>query len=232
MSPSDSSWRSAPDTFWLASACLTAVAATSALVAMSSDAYVRVLGISSPMIPLLAVIALGFSAWILVSEAGWVPNRIGGCAGYRPAVLIGLALPIPVVAVDLLGGFGPDINARLPDALLFYPAIAVVAELVFHVVPLAVAAVVAKCSRNPERALLATGFAAAVVAEPALQVAWSIESAPAWVTTSVGVQLLAFNIVGVYLLRRFGVLRVLVYRLAYYLVWHVLWGAFRLSQFL
>ena len=197
------------------------------LVALKSDAYASVLGIERPVWPVTAVVVLGFLGWFVVSHLSWIPSRTEGALGYRLAVLIGLMLPIPVIIVDWYGGFGQAINAPAPASLLFYPSLAVVAELVLHVIPLAFAATLTILFPRAERALKVFGLGAAVVIEPILQMMWGAELSPIWANTYVGVQLLAFNIIGVYLLRRFGILRVLIFRLSYYFVWHILWGYLR-----
>ncbi len=212
----------------LAAACVVAICASIALVGLGSDAYQSVLGIARPVAPTLAVAALGFAGWLLLARRSWIPSRASGLSGYGLAASLGLALPIPVIIVDWLGGFGPEINAAAPDALLFYPSIAVIAELAFHVLPLAAAALLARLFRPGARGLEVVGLAAAVTVEPALQVVWGAEGSPGWANTYVGFHLLAFNVFGVYLLRRFGVLRCLLFRLSYYLVWHIAWGYVRL----
>jgi len=220
--------RGGTDAVGLAVACLAAIGASIVLAILGSDAYGLVLGITRPVWPMVAVAGFGFLGWQIVSRKSWIPAQTAGIAGYRAAVLVGLTLPIPVIIVDSLGGFGREMNVAAPASLLFYPSIAVVAELVFHVAPLAIAAIAAFLFRRNGHALEIFGLAAAVVIEPILQVAWGVGVSPSWVNAYVGVQLLAFNAVGVYLLRRFGILRVLVYRLSYYLVWHILWGYARL----
>lgn len=222
-------WYRRTDATGLAIACLAAIAASSILVVMRSDAYMSVLGIARPIGPMVAAVGLGFVGWLFLSRSSWIPRQTEGLAGYQLAVLIGVALPIPVIITDWLGGFTRGINAAAPDSLLFYPSIAVVAELVFHVAPLTVAAILALFIRRAERALKFIGIGAAVAIEPILQVMWGEEISPGWVNAYVGVHLLAFNVVGVYLLRRFGILRAILYRLSYYLVWHILWGYFRLD---
>ncbi len=216
------------DATGLAVACFAVVAASVVLVVRGSNAYELVLGIARPIVPLVAIVGFGFLGWLVLSKRSWIPSQADGAVGYRPAVLIGLTLPVPVIIVDWLGGFGRGINAPFPDSLLFYPSIAVIAEFVFHVAPLAIAATLAFLFRRVGRALEIVGLGAAVVIEPVLQVVWGSEVSPAWAVAYVGVQLLAFNVVGVYLFRNFGILRVLVYRLSYYLVWHILWGSIRL----
>lgn len=225
----DNDRRRRTDATGLAAACLAAVVASIVLVMMGSKAHVSVLGIAHPLGPMMAVVGLGFAGWLVLARKSWIPAQTEGLGGYRPAALIGVALPIPVIIVDWLGGFERGINAPPPDAFLFYPSIALVAEFVFHIAPLTVAAIPAFFIHRAERALKFCGLGAAVAIEPILQVVWGAEISPGWANAYVGVHLLAFNVVGVYLLRRFGILRVLLYRLSYYLVWHILWGYIRLD---
>lgn len=213
----------------LAVVCGAALAASALLSLTGSDAYAAVLGITHPVAWTGTVLGLGFAGWIILARRSWIPADAGGLAGYGPALAFGLALPIPIILVDYHGGFPADINARLPDAILFYPSIAVLAELVFHVAPLAAAALLANAVRLDARVPEMAGLAAAVLIEPILQVPWGAGGSPVWANAYVGVHLLAFNAIGVYLLRRYGILRTVSYRLSYYLVWHIGWGYLRLS---
>ena len=222
-------WRSRTDASRLAAASLAAVAASIVLDRLSSDAFGTVLGIARPVGPVVAVVVLGFVGWLVLSRRSWIPGVTEGLAGYRLAVLIGLALPIPVIVVDWMGGFERGINAPAPDSLLFYPSIVVVAEFVFHVAPLSAAAILALLFGRAERAFKLVGLSAAVAIEPILQIIWGAGRSPAWASVYVGVQLVVFNVIGVYLLLRFGILRALLYRLSYYVVWHILWGYLRLE---
>ena len=51
------------------------------------------------------VVELGFAGWLVLTRASWIPVQTDGSLGYKPAVLIGVTLPIPVIIVDWLGGF-------------------------------------------------------------------------------------------------------------------------------
>ncbi len=44
-----------------------------------------------------------------------------------------------------------------------------------------------------------------------------------------GLQLLAFGLVQLYVFRRFGFVSMYAFRLAYYSLWHIAWGAIRLK---
>lgn len=210
-------------------ACGASAAAAVVLEWLGSDAYRSVLGIGHPAAATVVVATLGFFGLEITVRRSWVPSETGVVGGWAKAALIGGLLPIPVIVVDWFGGFGPEINARAPDSLLFYPSVALLAEFAFHVAPLAVAAVVADLRGAVARAAEAAGLLVATSIEPILQVVWGTGHSPWWANAYVGLHLLVFNVVGLYLLRRYGFMRVYLYRVSYYSVWHILWGHVRLG---
>ena len=138
------------------------------------------------------------------------------------------ALPMAAVAigVDVAAGFPRDTNVAWPQAWVVYPVIAVVAETAFHLVPLS-ALVWLTRSRLDDLQFTARMWVqvlAAAAVEPVAQAA-------------LGSSLLAFVIPHVFLvgviemllLRRFGYVPMVAFRLLYYLAWHVLWGHARLE---
>ena len=121
-------------------------------------------------------------------------------------------------------------NVPLPDALLFYPAIAVVAEFIFHAMPLAALCVAFPiCVRGTHRRGRWVAFLTVASIEPALQVAWGFGHSPPWANAYVGLHLLVFNWVGLMVFERKGFMAMYVLRLAYYTIWHVAWGQARLA---
>ncbi len=112
-----------------------------------------------------------------------------------------------------------------PDALRFYPSIAVFVELALRLVPTAVLVAIFGTPTG-----LDTGFwpiaVPVVLVEAVLQAAFATSHA-----TSVfsGVHLLVFGVVQIWMFWRFGFLWMLGFRLPYYFLWHVAWGATRLE---
>jgi hypothetical protein len=51
---------------------------------------------------------------------------------------------------------------------------------------------------------------------------------PTWANAYVGIHLLAFNVVALEVFRRSGFVALYAFRVGYYLVWHIVWGYFRL----
>lgn len=152
----------------------------------------------------------------------------GPGAGRHLASIIAWAVPLfaaAAIGADLVLRFAEDTNVALPDALRFYPAIAVFVEIALHVVP--IAGLVAVLG-------MPTGFDASFwqIAIPVAAVEAVVQAVYA---TSIGtsvfsaVHLVVFGVVQVWIFWRFGFMWMLGFRLAYCALWHVVWGVVRLE---
>lgn len=183
-----------------------------------------------PPVPVVVVISLVAALFLgLLFRRAWTPNDLPRGRGFGALALLACVFAIPVVAVDLLGGFPEEINVRAPASLLFYPAIAFVAESVFHVIPLGVAATITGPSGPPRRVRLIGVVLLIATLEPILQVAWGAGGSPTWANGYVGVHVFAFNLIGLWWFFRSGFLAMYLFRVVYYLTWHVAWGVLRLD---
>ena len=147
-----------------------------------------------------------------------------------PAAGLATLLAVPVIVVDLFGGFSRDINVPPPQSLLFYPLMALVAEFVFHVIPLGTVSVLA-VGHLPNGGVPRARSAALVfvsMIEPVLQVVWGAGHSPGWANAYVGAHVLIINLLGLYLFARYDFFSMYFFRAAYYLLWHITWGALRL----
>jgi hypothetical protein len=138
---------------------------------------------------------------------------------------------IPVVLVtigDLSLRYPRDINVPLPQALFFYPAIAFVVEVVFHVLPLAVLLFTASRIRSdwPREKVLWGCIIFTALLEPALQMSYEAES---FSTRGLftGFHLVIFNLIQLSIFRRHDLITMYLFRIVYYLYWHIIWGTLR-----
>jgi hypothetical protein len=147
----------------------------------------------------------------------------------RDAVSI-TAWAVPVLAAAAIGAdlvlrFPEDTNVAVPDALRFYPAIAVFVESTLHVVPIAVLVALLGAPTGLDVTFWRIAIPVALV-EAVLQAAYATS-----IGTSIfsAVHLTVFGVVQVWMFWRFGFAWMLGFRLAYYALWHVVWGAVRLE---
>ncbi len=130
------------------------------------------------------------------------------------------------IGADLIWRHPEDINVPLPDALFFYPSIGFIVEVFLHALPLALLIVVfGRGAVLPERHFWM--MAVAVASIEAVFQALAGRSSPGLAVVT-GLALLAFGIVQLFVFRRFGFISMYMFRIAYYALWHVGWGAARL----
>lgn len=141
-----------------------------------------------------------------------------------------IAWAVPVLAASAIGAdlvlrFPEDANVAVPDALRFYPAIAVFVESTLHLVPIAVLVALFGMPTGLDVTFWRIAVPVALV-EAVLQAVYATS-----IGTSIfsAVQLTVFGVVQVWIFWRFGFAWMLGFRLAYYALWHVVWGVVRLE---
>lgn len=204
-----------------------AVAASTVLRLLSPGAAAFLLGPLDFLLLTVATTALGgIALWLLV-RYGWFEAS----ASWRSvwiALGLGGSLTLPVIIVDVVGGFPAELNVRFPQSLLFYPALALVAESVLHLVPLALLASIWRATHFKLRTARWSAIGTVALLEPMLQVAFFAGQSSWKVTGFLGLYVLAFNLLSLELFRRSGFVALYALRLGYYLVWHIAWGHVRL----
>ena len=153
------------------------------------------------------------------SDEGWRPGSFPyAVAGSVPFAAI-------AIAVDSLFGFSEDMNVAWPASVLFYPMIALVAEVLFHLAPLGAVVLLSKSRWSgltlDARSIGVIGGVALV--EPTFQVV-----ANPTLAAFVFPHVYLIGFVQLLLLRKYGYVAMVAFRLSYYLLWHIVWGALRL----
>lgn len=187
------------------------------------DPFARVLGSLPPVAVILGLAVLGTAALWRLGAIGWTgPRTLPPGRAMIGLSVLGTAFALPTVLYDILSPWSHDINAPVPEALAFYPAIAFVAETAFHLLPLAALSLLI-----PGRFRTAAFLAAMI--EPGFQILADFGgNATIARSAYMAVHLTAFNLVQIALLRRHGFLASFIFRISYYLIWHILWGVARL----
>ena len=184
---------------------------------MLAVTLISVLGIVA-----LSVLSLRWKFKMYEGTASW--------GGMRSSSILATLFAASVILVDW-GFLLPYSHVSPPRSFLFYPTMAFVAEIVFHVLPLSLLLVtlgpLAK-GWDPTR-LVWLCIVLASCLEPIFQLSWSSSEAPLSVVGMyVGLHVFAFNVLQLYLFRRYDFVSMYACRLVYYLYWHVMWGSARL----
>lgn len=218
----------------LAALSIATLGATVVLSGSTSVSFRPYFGVLDPRLAVACVIALGFPA------SRWLCERDGFSilAGWRTARGIAIAAALAsvfaavAIGADLAFRFSENLNVPLPDALLFYPSMAYVAEISFHAIPLVLCSVVIRYAIKPARPIVWLGGSAVLVAliEPSFQLSLPLSGQQrSWADLFVAVHVFALNLLQLYLFRRYDFASMLAFRLVYYLHWHIVWGHLRLS---
>lgn len=192
------------------------------------------LGRTHPVLVFLVVILVGALVLaFLLSRGPWAIRSALPPRDLLPFFGLVPLFALVAIAVDLKVGFAADMNVALPLSLAFYPAIAFLVEIVFHVVPLAlILLVLASLFKGMGRdTAIWIAIALVALAEPIFQAvaARSAKPFPLWATVLVAVNILLINVTQLAVFRRDGFLSMYAFRLAYYSIWHILWGYLRLK---
>jgi hypothetical protein len=204
-----------------------AVALTAWQVGVDRSVFERFLGPADPIVVMTAVAVVGTVAMAYLQ--GISDFAVLGPGTSREAVSV-IAWAVPLLAVaaigaDLVFRYAEDTNVALPDALRFYPAIAVFVESALHIVPIAVLVSFFGMPTGLDATFWRIAIPVALI-EAVLQAVY----APS-IGTSVfsAVHLMVFGVAQVWMFWRFGFVWMLTFRLAYYSLWHLAWGAARLE---
>lgn len=177
----------------------------------------------APLLPTVFLAAcLGFPVLMVVQKLGPVNLRnthltIGIAL---ELMALGPTLAMPPIAIDIFAPFPSDMNVQLPAAFLFYPAIALVADVLFHLLPLALL-----ISLSPRNTPVLWIFLPVAFFEPLWQAFWASEDGgQSWLVFG-SVSLISAT--QLWLFRNYGFGAMIALRVSFYLFWHVIWGAVR-----
>lgn len=182
--------------------------------------------------PLLAIAVLavvGVAALWFLKTRGWFEIYTSpSLRGIRVAAIIATLFGIEVVIAESTKIFRmpADMNVLPPWSLLFYPVIAYVVEVVFHLVPLLLLLVVLSTLFKNRSALVWLCILLVSLLEPGYQVSGMPFS---WAGAYIALHVFAINFFQLYLFRRYDFMTMYALRVIYYLYWHILWGYLRLE---
>lgn len=194
--------------------------------------FQRFFGSLSPRLIVGIVILIGLLlfAFLLSTSQFAIYNRakLNG-----PVLAIGLALPFAAVMIliDRLGPFPKNINIAFPISLSFYPVMAFVVEILFHLLPIGLLFFLflrINETANLDRVVWIIFLIVALI-EPVFQVVLGKDQNASFVVAFMGLFLFVFNYVQLFLFRRYDFISMYSFRISYYVLWHIVWGHIRLK---
>jgi hypothetical protein len=211
---------------------LLAILFTLILVPSSNTYYHRFIGKMNPIVLIVFLSIVGAAAlWFLQARYGFVLFKgRGTIPGVKLSAVLATVLGIAIIIADFFIRYPADTNVPVPQALLFYPSIGFGAEIIFHVLPL----VLLLSLLDPlggwigrEKVIWAAIILVAVL-EPIFQVAF--EGKPfTWGAAYTLIHVFVIAFMQLYVFRRYDFISMYLFRIFYYMYWHILWGVIRLE---
>jgi len=199
----------------------------------SSGAYFRrFFGETNATLVIVMASVVGAAAlWVLQSSYEFVILKgRTTLRGVALSAVLATVLAVAIVVADFIIRYPQDTNVPVPQALLFYPAVGFVAEIIFHVLPL----VLLLLALNPlvgrlgREQVVWLGILLVAVLEPTFQVLFE-GKAFTWGAAYTWIHVFVIAFLQLYMFRRFDFVSMYSFRLFYYAYWHILWGVIRLE---
>ena len=144
------------------------------LLPSSGMYFRRFLGELNPLFVFVLASLVGAAAlWLLQARHNFVLFMgKGTIPGLKLSAALATLLAIAIVAADFFIRYPEDTNVPVPQALLFYPSIGFVVEIIFHLLPLALLLIILNpfASWIGKERIVWLGFIVVAVLEPTFQV--------------------------------------------------------------
>lgn len=211
--------------------CSVVLLFTLMLLPSSSVYFRRFLGEVDPILVVVLASAVGAGAlWALQARFHFaVLLGKATLRGLGLSAVLATIMAVAIVIADLLIRYPQDMNVPMPQALHFYPAIGLIAETVFHVLPLALMLHLLSLPGQwigKERVVWLGIFLVAML-EPTFHVLFG-GKAFTWGSAYTWIHVFAIAVLQLYVFRRFDFMSMYAFRMFYYAYWHILWGMIRL----
>jgi hypothetical protein len=206
-----------------------------AVVALAAIAYFsdpllfqKFLGRINPLIAVVVIALLGGILLSILLSRGWFaiyttgePRRfllLSGVAALMGAIMI---------LVDLRVVFSEDLNILFPQSVLYYPVMGYAVDILFHVLPLTILLILLTLLSKSFSSIIWPCILIVSLLEPVFQVAFLVGPYPSWAVAYVGLHIFAINLSELVLFKRYDFVSMYSFRLAYYAIWHIVWGYLR-----
>lgn len=193
---------------------------------VDSALFQRFFGDFPPELVFVLAAVSGWWAWRWVLEPHGFGLRTESFSDVLKIAFPALGCVTVTVLLDVWMPFPKDINVPFPLGLLFYPAIGLLVEVVFHLLPLALLLAGMRSPIRPSHLYPILLLVATL--EPFYQILFSA-SYPLIFLVVMGLNLFGFNMFQLFVFKRHGLIAMFTLRLMYYAVWHGLWAQIRLD---
>ena len=205
---------------------------TAILTYYDKDIYKPFLGPLNPLLVVVSLSVLGFFLLAFLLSRGWFAIYEPTLQGLAAAGGLALVFALVMIFVDSRSPLPENINRLPPQGFFFYPSIAFVVEILFHVLPLTL--ILFLLSALPGNLSFDRFVWPAIIVtallEPLFQAGLdSNRDNASWVSGYIILHIFLINLCQLTLFKRYDFVSMFSFRLVYYLVWHIIWGVLRLK---
>jgi hypothetical protein len=196
------------------------------------DSFERYFGKINPLFIVPGLSVLGAAALIFaLSKFGFEIFSSVNLKRLYPFYLLAVFLASIAVVIDIFFTYPEEAHIRFPYSILFYPVMGYVVEILFHLLPLSLLLLLAKAvfkNFDAERHVWPCILIVSLI-EPTFQTVLTPTYFPLWITVYVWFHLFIFNFLQLFIFTRYDFMKMYLFRLVYYLLWHMVWGFVRLG---
>lgn len=185
-----------------------------------------------PIVAVLSVILIGlFLFTFLLLDDQFAIFQSGNIQGILYASSLAVPFAVLMIFIDRKAPFPVDINVPYPDSLFFYPVMGFVVEILFHILPFCLIYFIGGVILGELSNLIIiwTGILVIALLEPIFQIVFTKGDNAKWVLAFMGILLFLFNVTQLLLFLQFDFITMYLFRLVYYILWHIIWGSLRVK---
>ncbi|MCY3410519.1 MAG: hypothetical protein INQ03_02675 [Candidatus Heimdallarchaeota archaeon] len=192
------------------------------------DGYEPFVGSANYLLISMMIYVLGY-LFLIIFRENVVSDSLATLESFHVPFVLGMLFSSITILIDYTIGFGDDINVGIGDGLLFYPAIAMIVEIVFHLLPMTILySVILKLTNNGRETALLIGTLCIASFEPTFQLIFtSFDNFSTWMVVVFWIHLFLFNLFQLRMFKKFSFNHMYIMRIGYYILWHILWEIIR-----
>ena len=197
----------------------------------NSSIFQRFFASLNPLVIIILTSFSGFLLFVLFLSKNWFAIfKKENLRWLNKLSLLTLPFVAISIIIDLIFVFPVNINILFPYSLLFYPVMGFLAEILFHIIPLAFLVTISNFvfKNISTRKLIWVCLIIAALCEPTYQAVF-MQSSPTLVIVLVWSNIYLFNLMQLYIFKHYDFISMYIFRLIYYSMWHIIWGYFRLD---
>jgi len=151
-------------------------------------------------------------------------NKFDSSLFYSSIIVIFLASFMIFLDYKRILIFSDSINILFPYSIIFYPFIAIIAEIFFHMIPLYLFLKIGKGTKITYPIIVIVSLI-----EPLFQIIFFSGNNSLLKIMYLSLHIFIFNVVQLIIYKRNGFWSMYALRIIYYLSWHIIWGYLRLQ---